>query len=43
MTIAFAAVHRTMAYDAPATGLRVVTFDDCDLFFSDRQPLCTMP
>ena len=38
MTIAFAAVHRTLAYDGQDTGLHVVAFDDGDIFFSHRQP-----
>ena len=38
MTIAFAAIHRTLAYQGRDTGLHVVAFDDGSTFFSHRQP-----
>jgi hypothetical protein len=38
MTVAFAAVHRTLDYRGEDTGLFVVSFDDGTKFFSRRQP-----
>jgi hypothetical protein len=38
MTIAFAAVHRTLRYRGEDTGLYVAAFDDGTTFISRRQP-----
>jgi hypothetical protein len=38
MTVAFAAVHRTLDYRGEDTGLFVVAFDDGTKFFSRHQP-----
>jgi hypothetical protein len=38
MTVAYAAVHRTLAYQGRDTGLHVLAFETGDVFFSRRQP-----
>jgi hypothetical protein len=38
MTIAYAALHRTLRYRDEDTGLFVAAFDDGRMFFSRRQP-----
>jgi len=38
MTVAFAAVHRTLDYQGRDTGLHVLAFETGDVFFSRRQP-----
>lgn len=38
MTVAYAALHRTLAYRGEATSLYVAAFDDGTMFFSRQQP-----
>ena len=38
MTVAYAALHRTLAYRGEDTGLYVAAFDDGTMFFSRHQP-----
>ena len=38
MTVAYAALHRTLTYRGEDTGLYVAAFDDGTLFFSRHQP-----
>ena len=38
MTVAFAALHRTIRYKGEDTGLHLVAFEDRTMFFSKQQP-----
>ena len=38
MTVAYAALHRTLRYRDEDTGLHVLAFEDRTMFFSKRQP-----
>ena len=38
MTVAYAALHRTLRYRGEDTGLHVLAFEDRTMFFSKQQP-----